>query len=80
MKKLILLLALTFSCGLLVNGFDGPSIMQADSLQSAPTDQVLPDLDRGNGISLVNILRGIFGLLVLIAIGYLFVHQGTKVP
>ena len=60
-------------------GYDASSVLQSDSLQTASSDQVLPDLERSEGVSFINILKGMFGLLVLIGIGYLFSNNRKKI-
>ncbi len=69
MKKFpwILLILTLFSAGAIADPSDPVLLAQAQQ-----TNEVLPDLDNGNGFSIGNVARGLLGLAVLIGIAYLF--------
>ena len=76
MKKFLLtLLCLSLiGCSLFA---DLPDNMLLAQVQ--PDNEVLPDLESGNGFSFTNVLRGLLGLAVLLGIAYLFSVDRKKV-
>ena len=69
MKKFLLALfwLTLIGCSLYADQTDNILLAQAQ-----PDNEVLPDLENGNGFSIGNVLRGLLGLAVLIGIAYLF--------